>query len=79
MNTKCYIIRCNEDGEVSLSCLAKDELEDKLNTNYWGDKIEFLNPNMGIFDLTSKSGFIIIRGESVVPQPIERVKTWSLG
>jgi hypothetical protein len=78
MKERYFVISCSEDGDVSLDILAKDELERRLNENYWGEEPEFLTPTDGV-DLRERSGLYIIKGSWASPKAKMAVKEWDAG
>ena len=76
MIQRYYVISCSEDGDVSVECVTKEELESKLNEEYWGSNPKFLDASCR--DLRSRAGLLVIKGERVVPSPVEVVKGWGV-
>lgn len=72
---KYFVINTSEDGDVSLSVLTKEELEGRLNEDYWG-RPKFLDASDR--DLREEDGLIIIRGKSIQPKPRTTVKEWEV-
>jgi hypothetical protein len=70
-----FVIYSSEDGEVSVERLSKEDLEKRLNENYWGDKPKFLSESD---DLAYNAGLMIIKGELVTPQPKKVVEEWDV-
>ena len=65
-----FVIHATEDGDVHITPLSKDELEARLNDQYWGDaKIFDCVP-----DLALNAGLIIVKGEVVVPRSVKVVE-----
>jgi hypothetical protein len=68
-----YVIRTNEDGEVSIHEFSSEE-----GLNQWLDDEE--EPNFKTFplvrDLNNESGYLIIRGKWIQPKAKEVVSTW---
>ncbi len=75
MKDRYYVICVSDDGDISASCYTKEELEDKLNNDYWGGSPRTLTP---IADMNSKSGIMIIKGVQVEPTPVEKVQRWGV-
>jgi len=72
---KYFVIRSNDEGEVSVAQMDRNELETRLNEYYWGDDVQFLNP---ADDLRYNSGLIIIKGEVVRPKARQVVQEWEV-
>ncbi len=72
---KYFVVRFSEDGDVSLYCGTKEELEAKLNDQYWGSEPRFLTPTS---NFENESGLLIIKGTLVTPGPVETVKRWGV-
>jgi len=70
-----YFIINVGDGAM-LERLSKDELEQRLDDNYYGEDIEYLERETGYkqgidrWDLMANRGLLIIKGELV--EPIEK-------
>lgn len=69
-----YTICRNEDG-ISVENITAEELLSRLNSDFYGEKINFLDENS---DFSYEEGLMIIRGECVKPKPIKVVKEWEL-
>lgn len=70
------VIYHSEDGNFSIESLGKEELEEKLNENYWG-------PNKLLNELISwgsygQPGLLILKAQLVVPKPVKVVEKYSL-
>ena len=72
---KYFVVRFSEDGDVRVSCFAKEELESKLNEEYWGSNPRFLDMNA---NFENDSGLMVIKGTLVTPGPVETVKRWGV-
>ena len=78
-----FVIRCSEDGDVSLELLRKEELNKRLNSDYWGatneqDDLARELKFGDYFDLTERAGMIIIKGRAVQPIARQRVTDWDV-
>jgi len=71
-----YVIHCSEDGDKSIDVFTKDKLEEALKDEDWGENPEFGDP--GTVSLDYFSGLLIIKGETVIPKPVELVKSYSV-
>jgi len=74
-----YVITTSEDGDVSISVMDKETLQARLKEKYWGRvPIRRLDKNVLFFDLRNEAGVIIIRGESILPKPVQVVTEWEI-
>lgn len=64
---KYFVI--SSDGDINVSSMQKDELLEKLDNDYWGEKI-ILNEKS---DISRECGIMIIKGEVVSPTKVETV------
>lgn len=71
---KYFVLYASEDGEKSIECLTKEELENRLDEDYWGE-VNFLSADC---DLDGSVGLLIIKGEQINPQAAEVVKKWKV-
>ena len=73
-----YVIRCSEDGEVSIVAMERAEILDALNSG----EIEAdsaSTPTGAIYDLgAGEYPLIIIEGRVTLPKAVARVKEWEL-
>lgn len=77
MGERYFMVRINEDGEVSVDVLSKAELEKKLNEKYWGD-IKFFDrqPNRSDPNEWQSLGgcnALLIKGVVIQPAVVETV------
>lgn len=75
--TQLYLIRMTEDGEVYLSKVTPAEVQGDLDAGEL-DATAFLRILDGTATLTEISGYILIRGEIILPKPITVVTKWEL-
>jgi len=78
-----WVFYTSEDGDTSFQVLNRNELQLRLNENYWGEteQVRFLaiNKSMGdVHILPTHAGVIIIKGELVVPKAKKFVTTWDV-
>lgn len=78
-----FVIRTSEDGEPSISVMNKDELVEELTPNKYGEadipiKDVHVKPPQRYTDLCAQSGIYIIKGELVIPEPKNVVKTFEV-
>ena len=77
-----YAITNNEDGEVGVSEHTKEDLEQKLNEGYWGERIVWrrhpgtTDPNY--WNNGSNISMLIIKGEVVTPHEVRAVTEYKL-
>ena len=76
-----YFVITNLDGETFIDTLTEEELENKLNENYWGGDPIFMN-SLGEDDKNTNNWeegtVLIIKGETIMPSPVETVTKWRL-
>jgi len=74
-----YFVIHNGDGDTTVNSFTKEELEKRLAEKHWGDDIQFLD-DMPIQSDTNywETKFLIIKGDIVVPKPIEVVKLYEV-
>ena len=74
---KKYFVISNSDGDTHVRSMSEDELVKALNPNEHGDmELNFSKAltSLGMGDTNYwGDGFLIIKGEVVVPQPMEVV------
>lgn len=70
-----FVIYSSEDGKVRVNRFSKEELENRLNKNYWGDDPKFLSEKD---DLAYSVGLMIIKGDLIAPQPKKVVEQWGV-
>lgn len=74
-----YVLRCSEDGDVSLTRYSEENLERAL-TDGDIDASQAALPAFPVYDIASGEWpLTIIRGEVIVPEPVERVTKWRVG
>jgi len=73
-----YFVICqDDDGEVFVDKLTKEQLLEHLNEYYWGDSEIF--SDLPDFDLAAwHSGLLIIKGEIVVPRAVEKITSFEV-
>jgi hypothetical protein len=73
-----WIIRCSEDGEVSIAPMERIELEQAF-INGEVDPENAVVPAKGIYDLASgEAPLIIIEGKVIKPKPATKVTRWEI-
>ncbi len=70
-----FVIRCSEDGDITLSQFDKSTLERHLTEEYWGPNVQILVPPARL-NLQEAAGIYIIKGELVIPKPVKVVDSW---
>ena len=73
-----YVVLFGEDGDVRLAKFTKEELEAKLNADWWGSNPTFLNEESDLQNQGCVSGLFIIKGERIQPNPAQVVKQWQV-
>lgn len=71
-----FVIFGSDDGDVRISNLTKDELETRLNENYWGGAK--IRSEIDDEDLRELNGVVIIRGDMVIPFGERSVTRWKV-
>lgn len=68
-----YFVISNTDGDTYVQEVSKQELEDNLNEDYYGEDVEFLSKTP--HDDTNYWGekYLIIKGTVIVPKAKEKV------
>jgi hypothetical protein len=78
MKETYFVISPNE-GDVMIHPMSQEELIKKLEEEWWGSSVTFINSsNKRMSDLNdwNHTDIMIIKGSVVVPQPKEVVKTY---
>lgn len=70
-----FAIYSSEDGDISVTRLSKEELEARLDEDYWGGGLKFLTAGD---DIEANTGLMIIKGEQVIPKPKKVVEAWEV-
>ncbi len=80
--SKYFVITTTEDGDVYLQELEKEMLLNEMTPVDGHAELEAANIRTtierGFENLTDRGGTFIIKGELVVPTPIEVVKTFEI-
>jgi len=75
--TEKYFVLVGSDGDgVSFDVLTKEELEKRLNSEYWGSDRTYASQVSGDFDLDYFKDILIIRGVEVAPVEKKTVTEW---
>ena len=69
------VVSFDEDG-ARASSYSQEDLEKRLNEEYWGASPKFLS--VAEASSGSASGLLIIRGDVVVPRPTQIVERWGV-
>jgi len=72
-----YFIISNSDGDTTVDKISKEELLRRLNESYYGN-VEYKNQVEESDTNYWGEGVLIIKGEIVVPEPIETVKEYDI-
>ena len=72
------VVRCSEDGDVSLSVKSEQEFLKELNEGEHGTPPKFLKPESYIGDLAARAGMYVFKGKVVEPKPVQRVTEYEL-
>lgn len=74
-----FLIHSNEDGDVRVDQMTRDELVARLNDNYWGD-ITFAASldDLGSDPMYWGNKAVLIDGATVVPQPEQVITSWTV-
>jgi len=74
-----YFIIHNDEGDTHVVMLSKNELLDRLNEDYYGSDIEFLDTMPDNTDTNYwECKTLIIRGEIVTPEQKRRVIEYNI-
>ena len=80
MPAEYFVVRSGEDGTTVSKPMSKAELEGKLAEGYWGECTSFLDrvpdSDKGCWWCTPDGAILVIKGEIVIPRPIEGVQTY---
>jgi hypothetical protein len=68
-----YVITCSEDGDHHIELVSREELEERLNDEYYGSDPKYLTELNESLDLGYFSGLIIIKGEAIMPTAVEKI------
>ncbi len=71
------IINVSEDG-IHISSMPGPELKKKLEEDYWGSDLKFLTRIPGGDPQEWGRCTIIIKGDVIVPQPVQTVTEYKL-
>ena len=71
------LIYCDEDGDKSLRVLSVEAFLKELNAGDLGENPTFAKPGDKI-EMDYFCGYILIKGEIVLPRPVEKVKKYAL-
>jgi hypothetical protein len=70
-----YIVIVSSDGDVWTEELSREALEKRLSEDYYGsESFSKMLPR----DLNERGGVWIIKGEVILPKPVDVVKSWSV-
>ena len=69
-----FLIHCSEDGDISVDELTRDALLERIHEKYYGD-IEFFK-DFPEDDLVYWQKALIIKGNIVVPKPVQLVEKY---
>ena len=78
--TQMYMVISNGEGDTSVRVFTEEELKHALAVNYWGD-VGFVDINDLKDDPDTNywcDKILIIKGEIVLPKPIEVVTAYQL-
>lgn len=79
MDDNYIVMKYNEDGDApSVTNMSADELREKLKENYWGERPTFAQPGQNVNGDHSGAVLVIIKGEIVVPKPVQVATEWEL-
>lgn len=72
------LIYCSEDGDKSINFLSEDQFLKDLNKGDYGENPTFAMPGEKIDLDCFGPGYILIKGNVVVPKPVNVVKKYEL-
>lgn len=75
---KYYVIYCDEDGDKTLTVYTKEKLEQELKEMAKDTEYPPVFGDPETVELDSFSGMIIIKGEAVIPEPVDVVKSYGI-
>lgn len=75
-----FVIDASEDGEVTVTCYSKDELEKALASHVWGENPEFITEISKWSDPSNWGGgrLMIFRGPPVAPVAVTTVTEFKI-
>ena len=73
-----YFVIHNIDGDTYVDVLSAQELTERLNENYYGRSVEFLDTVSNHDTNYWGDGHLIIKGEIVIPKPVETVTKYEV-
>jgi hypothetical protein len=75
-----YYVISKKNNMILLSCFNKNDLIDKLDNNYWGDNVVFLDkiPTNNNINTWLENVVLIIKGKIVEPEPIETIVSYGI-
>lgn len=76
--TQLYFVITCSDGDTIIDTISKEELTKRLNNQYYGDKINVLKKIEHEDTNYWGEKMAIIKGELVVPEPIEVIKQFDI-
>ena len=71
-----YFVITNTDGSTLIEAFTKAELESKLNHNYWGNDIKFLDSVAEANTNYWRGHTLIIKGSIVKPESRQVTTQW---
>lgn len=83
-NETYFVITSSEDG-INIETLSKHDIEKRITEHYYGDDALLLDKlpliDGGFFSIPGKGDrtpVLIVRGEIVVPKPVEKITRYVL-
>lgn len=75
-----YYVIHNSDGYTTVTLLNKDELIERVNDNYWGSDVEYLDsiPRETDINYWGEGKVLIIKGDVSVPKPKKVIETFEI-
>ena len=71
------VISVSDDG-VYVTSMPGQTLKERLAENYWGPDVHFFNHVPSLDPQEWGPGILIIKGDIVVPQPVQTVTEYKL-
>ena len=73
-----FVISSNEDGEVTVEQLGEEEFIERINDEEYYGEVNFLDKISQIDPNYWGNKLLVIRGEIVIPKPVEKITKYEI-
>lgn len=73
-----FVMRCSEDGEVSINQLSKTDLLRRIEEKYWGERAEFIDYIPDSDPQSWGHSIVIVKGNLVMPEPVTKILKYNI-